>query len=91
MNEQATQEVDIPDREYLLDERIKATKSKLKMDYLFDEYYDKKSLLSSHLYEYGLGFNQMVIIRRWIWRLIKLGALYSIKGGRRLLNSRKQS
>ena len=91
MNEQTTQEVNIPDREFLLDERIKETKSKLKIDAIFDEYHGKKSFLSSHLYEYGLGFNQTVVIRRYIWLLIKLGALYLIKGGRRLKNSRKQS
>ena len=91
LNEQAMQEVSIPDRDYLLDERIKETKSRLKIDHLFDEYHSRRSLLSSHLYEYGLGFNQTVIIRKWVWLLIKLWALYLIKGGRRLKQSRKQN
>jgi hypothetical protein len=89
MNEQITQEVTIANRDYLLDERIKETKSKLKIDHIFDEYHKKESLLSSHLYEYGLGFNQTLVIRKCVWLLIKLGALYIIKGGRRLKQSRK--
>ncbi|MEJ2740260.1 MAG: hypothetical protein P8105_10630 [Dehalococcoidia bacterium] len=91
MSEQSTQEINVPDREYLLDERIKETKSKMKMDSIFDEYHDRKSFLSNHLYEYGIGFNQTLMIRKWVWLLIKLGALYLIKGSRRLKESRKQN
>lgn len=84
MNEQITQEVGILDREYLLNERIKETKRKMKIDHIFDEYHDKNSFLNNHLYEYGMGFNQTLVIRKWVWLLFKLGALYLIKGSRRL-------
>lgn len=90
-NEQTTQEDNVLDRDYLLDERIKTTKSRMKIESIFDECHDKKSFLNSHLYEYGLGFNQTLVIRKWVWLLIKLGVLYSIKGGRRLKQSRKQN